>query len=59
MADIFYTSLNIDRSRTAFVHVPVLDRPYTCQQLAQALKIAIGAMLRQVRENDRKEMLIS
>jgi len=57
MADIFYTSLNIDRSRTAFVHVPVLDRPYTCQQLAQALKIAIGAMLQQVRCNDRNEKI--
>nr|CAG4646622.1 EOG090X0F1W [Macrothrix elegans] len=49
---IYYTSLSIDSSRTAFVHVPVLGRPYSALQLAQALKIAITQMLKQVREND-------
>lgn len=50
---IYYTSLNVDRTRTAFIHVPVLDKPYTALQLAQALKVSIAAMLEQVRENDR------
>nr|CAG4638778.1 EOG090X0F1W [Cyclestheria hislopi] len=51
---IYYSSLNIDASRAAFIHVPVLGKPYTALQLAQALKIAIKSMLEQVRANDAK-----
>nr|CAH0101954.1 unnamed protein product [Daphnia galeata] len=52
---IFYSSLHVDRTRTAFVHVPVLDKPYSAFQLAQGLKLVIAGMLAQVRENDRKQ----
>lgn len=46
---IYYTSLTIDRRRAAFVHVPVLDKPYSAFQLALGLKATIAAMLEQVR----------
>lgn len=51
---IYYTSLHIDKSRAAFVHVPPLDKPYSALQLAQALKLVIIKMLDQVRQNDCK-----
>lgn len=51
---IFYSSLHVDSSRVAFVHVPVLHKPYSAFQLAQGLKLAIAGMLAQVRENDDK-----
>ncbi|XP_032789600.2 pyroglutamyl-peptidase 1 [Daphnia magna] len=49
---VFYSSLHVDRTRVAFVHVPVLDKPYSALQLAQGLKLAIAGMLAQVREKD-------
>ena len=49
---IYYSSLHVDSSRAAFVHVPVLDKPYSALQLAQSLKLAIAGMLEQVRKND-------
>lgn len=52
---IYYSSLHIDRCRAAFVHVPVLDKPYSALQLAQSLKLSIAGMLEQVRESDRKK----
>merc|ERR1712071_182128 len=53
----YFSSLRIDRKRSAFIHVPCLDQPYSALQLAQALKVAITTMLQQVRENDQKTML--
>nr|CAG4642842.1 EOG090X0F1W [Evadne anonyx] len=52
----FYNSLCISRKCSAFVHVPSLDQPYSALQLAQALKVAIAAMLEQIRQNDKKAM---
>ena len=48
---IYFTSLNIDPKRTAFIHVPVINKPYTAQQLARALYVAIKSMLQQVQES--------
>jgi len=45
---IYFTSLNVDQSCTAFIHVPPLERPYTARQLAEAIKVAILAMLEQL-----------
>jgi pyroglutamyl-peptidase len=45
---IYYTSLSIDCSRCAFIHVPPLNRPYTAQQLASAIRVAVRAMLDQL-----------
>jgi pyroglutamyl-peptidase len=45
---IYYSSLSIDRSRTAFIHVPPLNRRYNSSQLAEALRIAIRAMIDQI-----------
>ncbi|ELU08570.1 hypothetical protein CAPTEDRAFT_162094 [Capitella teleta] len=45
---IFYTSLNQDRSCSAFIHVPPLNQPYTAKQLAAGIRESIKAMLRQL-----------
>jgi len=44
----FYCSLNIDSRRSAFIHVPRLDNPYSAKELAVAMGIAIKAMLKQM-----------
>lgn len=44
---IYYTSLNISSS-TAFIHVPPVDQPYSIEQLAQGIKIAISSMIKQL-----------
>lgn len=49
---IYYTSLSINRNRAAFIHVPDLNKPYSAEQLSQGLKVAIAAMLEQVRAKD-------
>lgn len=45
---IYFTSLNVNKTRTAFIHVPPLDRPYSAHQLAVGLRLAIRAMLKQM-----------
>jgi len=47
---IYYTSLSVDRTRSAFIHVPPLNRPYSAQQLAAAIRVAVRAMLDQLSE---------
>ncbi|KAL5005377.1 hypothetical protein ScPMuIL_018833 [Solemya velum] len=44
----YFKSLSIDKSRAAFIHVPPLNTPYTAEQLAEGLRLAILAMLKQV-----------
>lgn len=48
----YYKSLSIDPARTIFMHVPPLDNPYTAQELASAMKIAILEMLKQLDEEE-------
>lgn len=54
---IYYTSLSIDPGRTVFVHVPVLDKPYTAQQIAQGLSEIIALLVEQLRSanSDHKD----
>ncbi|XP_060536331.1 pyroglutamyl-peptidase 1 [Cylas formicarius] len=49
---IYYTSLNIDRNRSLFIHVPPLNKPYTSQQLAEVLAEVIKYALIQLEEID-------
>ena len=44
---IYYTSLSINSTCTAFVHVPPLNKPYSAVELARGLRHAILAMLEQ------------
>ena len=44
---IYYTSLSINSTCTAFVHVPPLNKPYSAVELACGLRHAILAMLEQ------------
>lgn len=52
---IYYNSLCIDRKRSAFIHVPTAEH-YSALQMAEMLKVAVSAMLRQVNESDNKQM---
>lgn len=45
---IYYKSLNIDSSKTLFVHVPSLNEPYTAEQLSESLHKIIMEALKQV-----------
>lgn len=53
----YYTSLSIDPGRTVFVHVPVLNRPYSAQQIAEGLAEIIALLVEQLRtaNNNHKE----
>lgn len=42
---IYYTSLYVNSAPVLFVHVPELGKPYTVQQLAQALKTIIEVLI--------------
>lgn len=46
---IYFTSLNIDTTCSAFIHVPPLDRPYSARQLADGIRVAIRSMLEQLK----------
>ncbi|XP_045216934.2 pyroglutamyl-peptidase 1-like [Mercenaria mercenaria] len=37
----YFTSLHINRNRTAFIHVPPLGQPYSIEELVEALRVAI------------------
>lgn len=45
---VYYTSLNINPNATSFIHVPELNQPYTKEQLANGLYVAIKCMLKQL-----------
>ncbi|CAH1797314.1 unnamed protein product [Owenia fusiformis] len=44
----FYTSLHINRSCSAFIHVPPIAKPYSALQLAEGIKVGILDMLEQL-----------
>ncbi|XP_018571007.1 pyroglutamyl-peptidase 1 [Anoplophora glabripennis] len=48
---IYYTSLNINRNKSLFVHVPPLNEPYTAEQLAEGLLEIIRCVLEQLQYN--------
>ncbi|XP_061183507.1 pyroglutamyl-peptidase 1-like isoform X1 [Saccostrea echinata] len=45
---VYYISLSINKSRSAFIHVPPLNQPYTEDQLGEGVAVAISAMLKQL-----------
>jgi len=47
---IYYTSLNINDTCTAFIHVPPLNKPYSAQQLAEGIRAAIISMMQQIEQ---------
>ncbi|CAH1164737.1 unnamed protein product [Phaedon cochleariae] len=52
----YYTSLNINPSRTLFVHVPPLEKPYTASELADGILEVIKLALKQLRKDDGKSL---
>ncbi|XP_057663936.1 pyroglutamyl-peptidase 1 [Diorhabda carinulata] len=48
---IYYTSLNVDSSRTLFIHVPPLNEPYTAKELSEGLIEIIKCALEQILSN--------
>lgn len=49
----YYKSLNIDRDRTAFIHVPPLNKPWSASHMARAIRICITEFLRQLQEKNK------
>lgn len=45
---IHYCSLNVNRGRTAFVHVPQLNNRYSAEKLAEAVYVGISCMLEEI-----------
>ncbi|KAB5535807.1 hypothetical protein PHYPO_G00122160 [Pangasianodon hypophthalmus] len=51
----YYTSLYLGKGRSAFVHVPPLGKPYSAEQLAQALRAVILEMLDMLEHSTEKQ----
>ncbi|XP_023699732.1 pyroglutamyl-peptidase 1 [Paramormyrops kingsleyae] len=50
----YYTSLYLSRGRSAFVHVPPLDKPYGAEALGRALQAIVQEMLQLLVQAEEK-----
>ena len=48
---IYYTSLHLNMSPVVFVHVPELNKPYSADQLAVALKKIVEVLLEEMNDS--------
>jgi pyroglutamyl-peptidase len=48
----YYLSLSLHQGPVAFVHVPELDKQYSCAELAAALHLIILSMIEQLDETE-------
>ena len=48
---IYYTSLHLNKSPVVFVHVPELNKPYSADQLAVALKKIVEVLLDEMNDS--------
>lgn len=53
----YFTSLNIDNSRTAFIHVPVLNKPYSAADLAEGIKAILRVLIQKLRTQRQDKCL--
>lgn len=53
----YFTSLNIDNSRTAFIHVPMLNRPYSAADLAKGIKAILHVLIQKLRAQQQDKCL--
>ena len=53
----YFTSLNIDNSRTAFIHVPVLNKPYSAADLAEGIKAILRVLIEKLRTQQQDNCL--
>ena len=53
----YFTSLNIDNSRTAFIHVPVLNKPYSAADLAKGIKAILRVLIQKLRAQQQDKCL--
>jgi pyroglutamyl-peptidase len=53
----YFTSLNIDNLRTAFIHVPMLNKPYSAADLAEGIKAILDVLIQQLRAQHQDECL--
>ena len=53
----YFTSLNIDNSRTAFIHVPVLNKPYSAVDLAEGIKAILRVLIEKLRTQQQDKCL--
>ena len=53
---IFYTSLNIDHTRTIFIHVPNTDKGFSVKQMALVIREVILLLIKQIHINTEVKM---
>lgn len=46
-------SLNVDNLRTIFIHVPVLDKPYSAVDLAEGIKTVLRVLIQELRAQNQ------
>jgi pyroglutamyl-peptidase len=46
-------SLNIDNLRTVFIHVPVLNKPYSATDLAEGIKAVLCVLIQELRARNQ------
>lgn len=48
----YYQSLSIDKDKTAFIHVPPLNKPWGAEDLSQAVSLCTTELLRQLQDRN-------
>jgi hypothetical protein len=46
-------SLNIDNLRTIFIHVPVLNKPYSASEMAEGIKTVLRVLIQELRARNQ------
>jgi pyroglutamyl-peptidase len=49
----YFTSLNIDNLRTIFIHVPMLNKPYSAADLAEGIKTVLRVLIQELRARNQ------
>ncbi|XP_023715605.1 pyroglutamyl-peptidase 1 isoform X2 [Cryptotermes secundus] len=53
----YFMSLNIDNLRTIFIHVPVLNKPYSAADLAEGIKTVLRVLIQELRAQNQEGLL--
>lgn len=49
----YFMSLNIDNLRTIFIHVPMLNKPYSAADLAEGIKTVLRVLIQELRAQNQ------
>lgn len=53
----YFTSLNIDNSRTVFIHVPMLNKPYSAADMAEGIKAVLRVLVQKLRAQQQEKCM--